>query len=214
MKILLTGFDPFGGSAINPSAQVVQALAAVGVDGAALATAILPVDRVHGPEMLLSALDTHQPDVLLMLGQAGGRAVISIERVAINLMDYRIADNGGQKVTDEPIVPGGPAAYFATVPVRAMLSAIQAAGIPAELSLSAGAYLCNQVLYTALHHAAQRVLPMQVGFIHLPYLPEQAAAEPRSPASMALPTMVDAVRAALAILAGGKPIRASVDIIR
>lgn len=188
MKILLTGFEPFGGSAINPSTLVVQKL---GTD--AIGTAILPVDRVRGPQALLAALDQHQPDVLLMLGQAAGRAAISIERVAVNLMDYRIADNSGQMVTDEPIAPNAPAAYFATLPVRAMLNALLAAGIPAELSLSAGAYLCNQVMYVALHHIAQRGLPTRAGFVHLPMLPEQVTAEPRVLPSMALATIVEGV---------------------
>ncbi len=188
-RILLTGFEPFGGSAINPSTLVVQALAAQ----AHIATAILPVDQVHGPEALLAALDQHQPEVLLMLGQATGRAAISIERVAINLMDYRIADNSGRTVSDEPIASDGPAAYFATLPVRAMLDTLLAAGIPAELSLSAGAYLCNQVMYVALHHIAQCGLPTRAGFVHLPMLPEQAAVEHRSVPSMALATMVEGV---------------------
>lgn len=196
MKILLTGFEPFGGSAMNPSTLVVQKL---GTDG--IATAILPVDRVGGPEALLAALDQHQPDVLLMLGQAAGRATISIERVAINLMDYRIADNSGQLVSDEAIAPDGPAAYFATVPVRAMLNALLAAGIPAALSLSAGAYLCNQVMYAALHHIAQRNFATRAGFVHLPMLPEQAAAEKREWPSMALATMVAGVDVLMGVIA-------------
>ena len=172
MKLLLTGFEPFGGSAVNPSEQVVRALAQERLRRIQLRTAILPVDRVQGPVALVRAIQKYRPDAVLCLGEAG-RAAISVERVAINLMDYRIADNAGNCVTDEPIAPDGPAAYFVTLPVRAMLEAVRSVHVPAELSLSAGAFLCNQVLYTALHHIATHQLDTKVGFVHLPSLPER-----------------------------------------
>ena len=207
MKILVTGFEPFGGSPLNPSEQVVRALAGQGelapepVSRAIVTTAILPVDRFRGPEALRSALERTQPDAVLCLGEAARRATLSIERVAINLMDYRIPDNAGQQVTDTPIVQGGPAAYFATLPVRAMLAAVQGAGVPVELSLSAGTYLCNQVFYELLHQLCDREPAVPAGFIHLPSLPEQASqASPPYP-SMALDIMLKGVRAALAVLA-------------
>lgn len=201
MNVLLTGFEPFGGSQVNPSEQVVRAIAERPPGGIRLETAILPVDQETGPAVLWSAVERHRPEAVLCLGEAAGRAAISIERVAINLLDYRIADNAGHQVSDQPIVPGGPAAYFVTLPVRAILTAIQAAGLPAELSLSAGAFLCNQVTYVLLHrlHESGRLLP--AGFIHLPALPEQAARRSPPIPSMSLETLESAVRIALQVIA-------------
>jgi pyroglutamyl-peptidase len=197
MKLLLTGFEPFGGSAINPSEQTVRVLARDGLTGIDLRVEILPVDRTRGPAQLIAATQTFQPDAILCLGEASRRLALSVERVAINLLDYRMADNGGQQVVDELIVPDGPAAYFVTLPVRALLDAVRDASVPVELSLSAGAFLCNQVTYEILHHLATHQLPTPAGFIHLPALPEQAVSrEPLMP-SMGLETMVRGVRAAI-----------------
>ncbi len=194
MKIILvTGFEPFGKSSINPSEQVVQRLASRHFDDFAVVTAVLPVQRSRGPEVLRTAVLQTNPDAIICLGEAGGRHAISIERVAVNLLDYGIADNDGQQVQDEPIVGDGPAAYFTTLPVRQLKQAVQAAGIPAELSLSAGAYLCNQVTYELLHFLAQQQLAIPAGFVHLPFLPQQAATRPRNYPSMALETMITAV---------------------
>lgn len=208
MKLLLTGFEPFGESKINPSEQVVRALEHEKIRGVDLHTTILPVERVRGPQTLLDAVTRAKPDAVLCLGEASRRMAISIERVAINLMDYRIPDNAGQKIIDEPIVRDAPAAYFCTLPVRAMFDAVRAAGVPAELSLSAGAYLCNQVTYVLLHHLAQNRINIPAGFVHLPALLAQVAArDTMTPgASMGLDTMlvgvktmVEAIRASLEI---------------
>jgi pyroglutamyl-peptidase len=200
MKVLLTGFEPFGGSQVNPSAQVVRTLAHDGIPGVALHSAILPVDRQGGPATLLNAVRALHPDAILCLGEATRRMAISIERVAINLLDYRMADNAGHQAIDEPIVPDGPAAYFVTLPVRAMLEAVHAAGIPAELSLSAGAFLCNQVTYELLHYLTTHQLDIPAGFVHLPALPEQVTnASPPMP-SMALETMVRGICAVIGAL--------------
>ena len=200
LRLLLTGFEPFGGSAVNPSEQVVRALVAAPPAGIELHTAILPVERRGGPQALLLALQETQPQAVLCLGEASNLAVISIERVALNLLDFRIPDNAGAQATDEPIVPGAPAAYFATLPVRRMLQAVEAAGVPVQLSLSAGAFLCNQVLYVLLHHLAEQNSQVPAGFIHLPALPEQAAGKHPPIPSMSLGTMVMGMRAALAVL--------------
>lgn len=202
MKILLTGFEPFGGSDVNPSQQIVRSLSGRTVNGVELATALLPVDSVRGPAEAVLALHAHRPDVVLSLGQASGRPALNIERVALNLADYSIADNTGQKAVDQAVVAGGPAAYFVTVPLRAMLAAVKEANVPADLSLSAGTFLCNAVLYTVLHHIAVNGLPMRAGFIHVPALPEQAAARPSTP-SMSLETMLIGVSAAIRALAAG-----------
>ncbi len=197
MKLLLTGFEPFGESDINPSEQVVRILAREKIPGIVLHTAILPVERVRGPRLLLEAVQHIQPDAVLCLGEASRRIALSIERVAINLMDYRMPDNVGQQIVDEPIVRDGPAAYFCTLPVRVMYAAVRAAKIPAELSLSAGAYLCNQVLYTLLHYLTQNKMNVRAGFIHLPALPEQVAAHDVPIPSMSVETMVTGVKAAI-----------------
>jgi pyroglutamyl-peptidase len=197
MKLLLTGFEPFGGSHINPSEQVVLALAHDGIAGVELRAGILPVDRTRSQAKAIELIAQFQPDAIVCLGEAGRRHALSIERVGINLMDYRIADNSGNLVADEPIVRGGPAAYFTTLPVRAMLAAVLQAGVPAELSLSAGAFLCNQVTYAVLDYLTVLNLPTPAGFIHLPSLPEQAARRDPLIPSMALETMVKGVRAAI-----------------
>jgi len=202
MKLLLTGFEPFGESKVNPSEQVVRALAKQEPAGISLETTILPVDRVRGPAELIQAVERSQPDAVLCLGEAGRRMAISIERVAINLLDYRIADNSGNQVTDVSIVPEGPAAYFVTLPVRAILEAIQKRGVPAELSLSAGAFLCNQVTYELLHYLAVNAINIPAGFIHLPSLPEQAAQAPGPIPSMSTETMILGITAALQTIAG------------
>ncbi len=200
MKLLLTGFEPFDQSKINPSEQVVHALSREKIDGIELCTAILPVDRGRGPQTLIDAFQSARPDAVLCLGEASRRMAISVERVAINLLDYRIADNAGEKVADEPIVPDAPTAYFATLPVRAIYDSIRAAGVPCELSLSAGAFLCNQVMYTILHHLAQNRLKTPAGFVHLPRLPEQVASSDTVAASMGLDTMTVGIRAAIETL--------------
>lgn len=203
MKFLVTGFEPFGTSVINPSEQVVLALAGQAFQGFAVETAVLPVHRHLGPQTLLNHVQRHQPDAVICLGEAGGRTAVSIERVAINLLDFGIADNNGLVVQDEPITPDGPAAYFATLPVRALQQAVLAAGIPAELSLSAGAFLCNQVMYELLHFLARQQLAVPAGFVHLPLLPQQAASQKPLRPSMALEVMVTAVTTILHTLYNG-----------
>jgi pyroglutamyl-peptidase len=201
MKILLTGFEPFDKSPINPSEQVVQALTAETIPGVELETAILPVDSKRGPATLLQALETAQPEVVLCLGQASRRAVISIERVAVNLLNFGIPDNTGALIKDRHIDDAGPAAYFTTLPVREIFKTLKEEGIPAELSLSAGAYLCNQVIYTLLHHLESQGLRLPAGFIHLPDLPEQSAQRTSPTPSMSLDTMTRGIRLALEVIA-------------
>jgi pyroglutamyl-peptidase len=201
MKLLLTGFEPFGGQTVNPSGRVVETLATHAIPGVDLHTAILPVDGERGPTTLLDAYQSTQPDAVICLGEAGRRMRISIERVAINLLDYRLPDNAGRQITDEPIIADGPAAYFCTLPVRALYQAVLDAGVPAELSLSAGTFLCNQVTYTLLHHLATHGRRCPAGFIHLPFLPEQATRESWPVASMSLDTMIRGLMAAIAALA-------------
>ncbi|MEN9939079.1 MAG: hypothetical protein RLZZ387_5658 [Chloroflexota bacterium] len=198
--VLLTGFEPFGGARVNPSAEVVRRVSGEGVEGLRISTMVLPVDAERAPEMLAEALERLRPDVCLMLGLADGVAALQVERVAVNLCDFRIPDNAGSQPVDEPVVSDGPAAYFATVPVRSLQEAALGAGVPAELSLSAGAYLCNLVLYAALHYSDLHGLPTRSGFVHLPALPEQMLGERRARPSMSLETICAGVRAMLRAL--------------
>ena len=196
MKILLTGFEPFGGSPLNPSEQVVKALQIGPPPVKELETLILPVDGGRAPGMLKAALAEHQPDAVICLGEAG-RSAISLERAALNLLDYCVPDNSGVTITDQPIRPDGPAAYFSTLPLRPIQSALLAAGIPCELSLTAGAYLCNQVFYTLMDTLAFSGRQVPAGFIHLPSLLEQVALRGLSQPSMALEAQVRAIRVVL-----------------
>jgi pyroglutamyl-peptidase len=206
LRILLTGFEPFNNSSINPSQEVVRRLASYPCEGIELHTAILPVEHRRGPQELLHALEASQPEAVVCLGEAG-RACLSIERVAVNLIDDHIPDNAGEQWVDRPVVEGAPAAYFVTLPVKRMLKAVLDCGAPAELSMSAGSFLCNQVAYTLLHHLYTTGRPeVPAGFIHLPRLPEQVAstqlARPETGAlpSMSLETQALGIQAAIQIL--------------
>jgi len=200
MRILLTGFEPFGGSQVNPSEQVVKILANHPPKGIQISTAILPVNHQAGPKELLRALSDNAPEAIVCLGEAQRRSAISIERIAVNLLDFRIPDNQGVQVVDEPIVADGPAAYFVTLPVRKLMQGLKLEGIPAELSLSAGAYLCNQVLYILLDYLHQQNSIIPAGFIHLPALPEQAALAEHVLPSMSIETMTRGIARVLDVI--------------
>ena len=204
MKILVTGFEPFGNSSLNSSQMLVDSLAQMNFSSVECQAAILPVDQERGPASLLAAVESCQPDTVLSFGLAMGRAKISLERVALNLMDYRIPDNAGNQASDQPIIPGGPAAYFSTLPVRRLFNSLQENGIPVELSLSAGAYLCNQVFYFLLHEITIHQKPIRAGFIHLPALPKQAAESQQAIPSMDFSLMQSAARIIIEALAEGQ----------
>lgn len=200
MKIMITGFEPFGGSPINPSEQVLKSLIAYPPPGLDLTTLVLPVDGSRAPALLQTALAEIQPAAVICLGEAAGRSSISLERVALNLLDYRIPDNNGATVTDQSIRADGPAAYFSTLPLRSIQSVLLAAGIPCELSLTAGTYLCNQVFYTLMDFLYQTDRQIPAGFIHLPSLPEQVALRKQSQPSMTLELLERAIRLVLETL--------------
>ncbi len=168
MKILISGFEPFRNFSQNISKDLVQALPDQFGGQITLTKTILPVDNVKGPARIVEAIYQYQPDAVLSFGIAANRKKINLERIAINLKDYRIPDNTGVQISDQPIIPNGPAAYFTTLPIRKMLNSLSASGIPASISLSAGAYLCNQVFYTVMHEINHNYLPIKAGFIHLP----------------------------------------------
>ena len=190
-KLLITGFDPFGGETINPSWEAVRLLPER-IGEYDLTKLQIPTEFSRASEAVLMAAEALQPDAILCVGQAGGRAGITPEVVGINLREARIPDNGGAQPANEPVVKNGPAAYFATLPVREMVKALSDRGIPASLSYSAGAFVCNDVLYSVLHrYSGTRTM---VGFVHVPFLPEQAK---EGVASMALETIAEALEIAI-----------------
>jgi pyroglutamyl-peptidase len=209
MKLLLTAFEPFDATGANASLRVLQTIRKRRIQLVTLSTAVLPVDARKAPPQLIRNIDKSKPDTVICLGQASRRAAISIERVALNLLDFEKPDNAGRKLIDRPIAPDGPAAYFATLPVRRLQRVLTRAGIPAELSRDAGGYLCNQVFYTLLHHLAQRRPETIAGFIHLPMLPEQSARSAARSASMSIETSVLAVKTIIAALSKIAPHRIS-----
>ncbi|WES65925.1 pyroglutamyl-peptidase I [Microbacter sp. GSS18] len=194
---LLTGFEPFGGDAVNPSGEAVR-VAASGWEGPeVLMTEILPVTFAGAAARVRALIAEHEPEVVVMAGLAGGRAAITPERVAINLADARIPDNDGMRPVDEASVPGGPAAHFAGLPVKAITAAITATGIPASVSHSAGTFVCNHVFYVAAHEAATR-RDMRAGFIHVPWAAGQApGGEPELPLADIARALHIAVRTSL-----------------
>ncbi len=193
--ILLTGFAPFDGEAVNPSWEAVLRLAGEDIDGHRVAIVQLPVSFGDTLRLLRQAIAEVRPGLVLCVGQAGGRSRISLERVAINLQDARIPDNAGAQPIDAAVEPDGPAAYFSSLPLKAMLRELTDAGIPAEISHSAGTYVCNHVFY-GLMHLLRDEPAMRGGFLHVPYVPEQAVRHPGAP-SLALEYVVQAVRVAL-----------------
>lgn len=194
--ILLTGFEPFDGDHVNPSWEVAHALDGMYFGGAKVRALLLPCEFGRAPEVLQSALAAQPFDVLLSLGLASNRPEVTVERVALNVDDARIPDNAGQQPVDRPVVPGGPTAYLASLPIKRMVAAVRAAGVPASVSQTAGTFVCNHVFYAGAHWRATRAPGLRVGFVHLPPLPVQAARHPGM-TGMRLSMLTDAVRAAL-----------------
>lgn len=175
--VLLTGFDPFNGASVNPSWLAVQALHGRQVRGRRLVAAQLPTDCAAALPRLDALLRQHQPELVVCVGQAGGRAALSLERVAINVVDAPVPDNAGAQPVDVPVVPGGPAAYFSTLPIKAACAGLRQAGLPAEVSQTAGTFVCNQVFYGLMHSLATwpQLARTRGGFVHVPWLPEQGS---------------------------------------
>lgn len=197
-NVLLTGFDPFDREALNPSWEAVRALDGWQCGASVVHARRMPCVFGQAIEALADAMDELQPRLVLCIGQAGGRAEITPERVAINIDDGRMADNAGRQPIDLPVVPGAPAAYFSTLPIKAMVRDMRAAGLPAAVSNSAGTFVCNHIFYALMHRLATRpaLAHTRGGFVHVPYLPEQAASKP-GVASMALAAQVEAFRVAI-----------------
>jgi len=191
-RVLLTGFDPFDYASMNPSWEAVRLVAAAPPDGVALITALLPCVFGNALDELRLAVARTEPDLVICTGQAGGRTEVSVERIAVNVDDARIPDNDGNLPFAARVVPGGPAAYFATLPVKACVAAVWAAGLPAAVSQTAGTFVCNHVFYGLMHLIATELPHVRGGFVHVPYAPEQVltGGEPCLP----IPSVAQALR--------------------
>ncbi len=199
MKALVTGFEPFGGDGVNPSSLALPRLKKR-IEGVAVHTAELPCSFAHSTAALRAAIDEMKPDIVLSVGLAGGRAELCLERVAINVQDARIRDNDGKQPIDVPVVKEGPAAHFATLPIKACVAEMRKAGLPAAVSNTAGTFVCNHIFYALMDIAAAHPIPMRGGFLHVPYLPEQVSRGMAAP-SMALDDIVKGIEIIVAVSA-------------
>lgn len=194
--ILIAAFTPFGGETVNPALLAAESIEKEGVGSAHVTMATLSVVKDRCWDELRSAIEAARPDAVIVIGQAGGRMAITPERVAINVNDFRIPDNGGNQPTGDPIIPGGPTAYWSTLPIKAMAAAMQNAGVPAEISNTAGTFVCNHIFYQLMAYAETHPEIQKAGFIHVPYLPEQVVNKPGTP-SMDLGTVVRGLQAGI-----------------
>lgn len=195
MKIIVTGFDPFGGEKINPSIECVKALPEI--EGVELIRLELPTVFKESAKRLNEVINDVKPDAVLSVGQAGGRPGITMERIAINVDDARIPDNISQQPIDETIQTEGEAAYFTTLPIKRIVKAIREAGIPAEVSNSAGTFVCNHIMYQSLFAATKADKPFKAGFMHIPFIPEQTTDKPSLPleeSTRALQIAIETIR--------------------
>lgn len=192
-KVLITGFEPFGGESVNPALEAVKRLEGKKLNGGEVVICQVPVTRYESIDTVVKAIEQYQPDIVITVGQAAGRAAITPERVAINVDDFRIPDNGGHQPIDEPVVQDGPDAYFTTLPIKAMTNALQKASIPCQVSNTAGTFVCNHLFYGIQHYLRDK--SVRHGFVHIPLLPEQDASGNQ-------PTMsLDVIVEGLALLA-------------
>ena len=198
LRVLLAGFEPFENDAVNPAWEIARSLDGWTCEGAVVHALQLPCVFGRAIDRLDEALGEWRPQLVLCLGAAGGRTEISVERAALNIDDARIPDNAGQQPIDTAVIAGGAAAYFSTLPIKAMVRDMRAAGLPAAVSNTAGTFVCNHIFYALMHRLATvpALSRSRGGFIHVPYLPEQAASKP-GVASMALATQADAMRVAI-----------------
>ncbi len=196
MKLLLTAFDPFGGEKINPALEAVK-LVASHLDEVEVVKQEVPTVFGKSIETVVAAIEREKPDVVLCIGQAGGRFDINPERVAINIDDARIKDNEGNQPIDVPIYEDGQAAYFSTLPIKAMVEAIRAEGLPASVSNTAGTFVCNHLMYGVLYTLDKRYPGVRGGFVHVPFIPQQVVGRPAPAPAMALQDIARALEAAI-----------------
>ena len=201
MKILITGFEPFGGESVNPAYEAVKLLPDMAGD---IQIVKMEIPTVFGEagKVVETGILQHQPDAVICVGQAGRRADIGVERVAINLVEASIPDNAGNQPMDVKVQEDGETAYFATIPVKAMVKNIKDHGIPASISYTAGTYVCNSVMYDLLYLIDRKYPSIRGGFIHVPYATEQGVGKPVGTATMELSTISKALLYALEAVAG------------
>lgn len=195
MKILVTGFDPFGDDVINPAIEAVKKLPDT-IDGVEIIKLEIPTVFYKSADVVKEKIEKEHPDYVLNIGQAGGRYELTPERVAINVDDARIADNEGQQPIDKPIKEDGDPAYFSQLPIKAMVDYMKKENIPASVSNSAGTFVCNHIMYQTLYLAMTQFPDIKAGFMHIPFLPEQVVERPNTPA-MALDDIVKGITASL-----------------
>ena len=198
MKVLITGFDPFGGESINPAWEAVKAMENT-IDGIEVIKLQIPTVFRKSAEKLFAGIDEHKPDVVICVGQAGGRYDMSVERVAINMDDGRIPDNEGYQPIDTPVYEDGENAYFATLPIKGIVEEIKSAKIPASVSNTAGTYVCNHIMYSLLYYISKNNLNIKGGFIHVPYITEQVV-DKKSMPYMEVSTITKALESAVKAL--------------
>jgi len=203
MKILVTGFDPFGGEKVNPAYEAVKLLPDE-IGGAEIVKLEIPTVFSKSGPAVEAGIQEHHPDVVLNIGQAGGRSCVTIERVAVNLAEARIPDNAGEQPMDQPLQPDGPAAYFTTLPVKAMVKNVRDHGLPCHISYTAGTYVCNCVMYNVLHMAATKYPNIRAGFIHVPFANEQVVEKANGTPSASLETIAKALEYAIEAVATGQ----------
>ncbi len=195
MRVLVTGFEPFGGEHVNPALEAVMKIDNK-LDHIEVIKAKLPVVFHQSISLLKQLIESHKPNVVICVGQAGGRTSITLERVGINVDDARIPDNEGNTPVDQKINPNGPDAYFSSLPIKAIVSAINESGIPANVSNTAGTYVCNHILYGLCDYIVSNSLEIKGGFIHVPFAPEQVVKNPGQ-ASMSIENIVSAIETAI-----------------
>lgn len=198
MKILITSFEPFGGQTVNPALEAMKLLPD-NIGKLQILKQELPTVFYKSIQMVWQAIERKKPDAVICLGQAGGRSCISVERIAINMDDTKMADNEGNESVDKPIFEDGENAYFSTLPIKKMVGAIKESGIPAEVSNTAGTYVCNHVMYGVLYKIHREKLSIRAGFIHVPFIPGQVMDQNGKP-SMSLDNIVKAIEAACKVL--------------
>lgn len=195
-NILITGYEPFGGDTVNPSLDVAKNLSGTVYKDFTFQYAKIPVNRELCISTMIEALNCYQPEIVICIGLAYGRAAISIERTAVNVADFPMPDNAGYLALNETIDKNGATAYFSTLPIRAIMKNIQSAGIPAYVSNSAGTYCCNVLMYGLLNHISKNKLNIRAGMIHVPYTPEMIIQKDCTLPSMSLNNMIQSIKIA------------------
>ncbi|MEG0107701.1 MAG: pyroglutamyl-peptidase I [Lachnospiraceae bacterium] len=203
MKVLVTGFDPFGGEAVNPAYEAVKRLPKE-IAGAVVTTIEIPTVYWKSGIVLEKSIMKEEPDVVLCVGQAGGRSNITVEKVAINLAEARIKDNEGAQPIDKPLEIDGAAAYFASIPVKAIVGHMKRNGIPANISYTAGTFVCNDVMYHLLYMIDKKYKRLKGGFIHVPFAPEQVIDKPDGTPSMSVEMITKGLECAIEAIALGR----------